>query len=232
MLFWSAILLGLGGNLHCMGMCGPLVLAIPFGNEKGIKKILATTVYFITKALGYALLGAIIGIIGAAAKLVVWQQWISIASGILMLVMVLFPIVLQQFEKVNISASFISSNLNKLLQSKSKWRLFAFGFLHAFLPCGLVYTALAASLAFASAIKSSLFMFTFGISSALMLWALASFKTHFSFHKSKHFAWISRSIVVLVAILLIVRGLNLGIPYISPHFDQKTGEVKSCCQAH
>jgi hypothetical protein len=53
----------------------------------------------------------------------------------------------------------------------------------------------------------------------------------FSF-KVKRFTYLYKALPFIVGVLMILRGANLGIPYLSPGVDQtnQTVEVKNCCK--
>ena len=62
--FYAAFILGLLGSFHCIGMCGPLVLAMPFHSFDGNKKILPMLFYHFGKSISYGMLGIFAGALG------------------------------------------------------------------------------------------------------------------------------------------------------------------------
>ena len=82
-MYWSALVFGLLGSFHCVGMCGAIVLAVPG------KTTLAKISYNIGRTITYMVLGAIIGLVGEGFSLMGWQQALSVIVGILMLLIVL-----------------------------------------------------------------------------------------------------------------------------------------------
>ena len=87
----SALVLGLAGSLHCIGMCGPLVMGMPFHRETGQKRMVAISLYILSKSLAYAVLGVLIGSIGHGFSLVMEQRVLSILSGMLIITFALVP---------------------------------------------------------------------------------------------------------------------------------------------
>lgn len=104
----------------------------------------------------------------------------------------------------------------KLLQSTSRLSAIGFGMLNGLLPCGLVYLGVFGAIATGSAFRGMLFMACFGIGTIpLMLsFLLMAKQLSFSFRKTMQAA--TPIVMSLMAVLLIVRGLGLSIPYLSP----------------
>lgn len=225
LVLFSAFSLGIAGSLHCLGMCGPLVLTLPVKNGKGrMPKML---LYLTFKALAYAVIGLFVGLLGMGFFLLKWQQALSIFSGIFILLFVLLPYMHKFTAKFPFQSLF--SKVIKSMQTQAYWYHYALlGFLNGFLPCGLVYTALATALVAGSAWNGALAMFTFGLGTIPALFFLSIFKSKLTPARQKFFKPIAITLTVLVAFALILRGMNLGIPYISPHLTPE-GKVKSCC---
>lgn len=225
--FGSMFLLGLGGSLHCLGMCGPLVMAVPFPKSKetaGTKLL-----YFFGKALAYGILGIVVGTLGLKA---IWgdsQRYISVSAGILVILMVIFPLIKPRLGKFQFQKTFQS--IFKKIKENPKWyHFFQLGFLNGLLPCGMVYMALAAALASGSPVKGFFAMLFFGAGTTPILWVIAVLKASVKFDLKKKLKPITVSLSILVGLLLILRGLNLGIPYISPKMD--TGQPMEMNEHH
>ncbi len=223
----AAIILGLGGSLHCVGMCGPLIISIPFEQNSGIKKITAIAVYFIAKAFIYAIMGTFFALIGWSLKIIILQQWLSIIAGIFIILLALYPIYFQKkLASLNLFSKLrVSFSIN--MQQNTIWSYMRRGALNALLPCGLIYTALLAAAATSSVLKGSFFMFIFGITSAIPLIILAVAKTGINVALRQKLRPVTMFLSIIMGILLIIRGLGLGIPYLSPVYGPH-GEVISC----
>ncbi len=225
-------MLGLLGSLHCVGMCGPIALALPVHNFTSVKKHSAIFLYNLGRTLAYVSLGIIVGLIGELFVLAGFQRFLSIITGVL----ILFFITLKYSSFLNFSTNlfkfkFISKIKNKLWFSirKSNLKFFVFtGLLNGYLPCGLVYAALPISASTGDIKLSALFMLIFGLST----WPIMVTLPYFSAWTSTKFkSSITKAVPFMLsfmAVLMILRGLNLGIPYLSPKFITETKKVDCC----
>jgi len=215
----AGLTLGLMGSFHCIGMCGPIAIALPLSNENWFSKFVGALLYNIGRTITYGFLGLIFGIIGAGLSFAGFQKWVSITMGILMIVSVVFPGISRNINKGGGSFSFMNKikfYIGKLFKNRSKSSLFLIGLLNGFLPCGLVYMALAGALATADLKLSILFMIMFGLGTIPMLFAISIIGNLATNKMRKIINKLIPVIVVLIGIIFILRGLSLGIPYISP----------------
>ena len=137
-----------------------------------------------------------------------------------MIVLVLIPYKI--LGKYNLSRplnkliSKVKSSLGKALKKKSADTFLTIGFLNGFLPCGLVYMAVFGAVATGSLLEGSLYMVLFGLGTIpLMTTAIYLGKFLNTAVKQR----IQKAIpvfVVIIGVLFILRGLGLGIPYLSP----------------
>lgn len=219
-MLWSALILGLLGSFHCIGMCGPIAFMLPVNRSNSTKKVVQISVYHFGRLLAYSLIGLVFGLVGKSLYIFGLQQQLSIAIGVTMIVVILVPV--QTFNKYNFSKpiykliSKVKSALGKALKKKTADTFLTIGFLNGFLPCGLVYMAVFASISTAGALQGSLYMALFGLGTIpLMTTAIYLGKFLNTTVKQR----IQKAIPVFVAIiglLFIIRGLGLGIPYLSP----------------
>lgn len=213
---YLAFLIGLFGSLHCIGMCAPLAFSLP-SNQSKILLFVEKFSYNIGRAFSYALLGLLIGVIGKQLWIAGAQQILSIISGVLIIIAAfirLFPVLnFTTGWNTNLPSS-VNQIIIKAINHKSGH--FIIGLLNGFLPCGLVYVALATALNTNSVLQSGLFMFFFGLGTLpLMLIAILGF----GFAKASLRNTINKIIplfMILLGIWFILRGLNLGIPFLSP----------------
>ena len=108
---------------------------------------------------------------------------------------------------------------------------FAFGFLNGFLPCGLVFTAIAGASVTTTPLKGLLFMLFFGLGTIPSLTSVILFQQKIGASLKKYLFRSSYYISILIGVLLVLRGLNLGIPYVSPNVNTNTQEI-DCCHKH
>jgi len=213
----TGIGIGLAGSIHCIGMCGPIALTLTPGNHSWTPALL----YNLGRALSYGTMGLVFGLIGNQFYLAGLQQTLSIVSGVLILL--IFAI--QYFGKnkqswLNAWNRTIQRQISGLVSGpKGFWFPLELGLLNAWLPCGLVYLALMHALAAGSLWSGAGIMFFFGLGTVpLMLFFMLS--------GQKMMVWLRFNVqkfipyfILLMALLLILRGLNLGIPYLSPKAD-------------
>src|SRR5690554_4860417 len=219
-MLYTALLFGLLGSFHCVGMCGPIAFILPVDRKNPAKKIGQISLYHFGRIFSYALLGMVFGLVGKSLNLFGMQQQLSIIIGLLMILVVLIP--QKTFNKYNFSRPLyriigkVKSALGKELKKKSPDTFLTIGFLNGFLPCGLVYMAVFGAIASGSAWSGGVYMLLFGLGTV----PLMSFAVYLgNFLKGKARQRIQRVIpvfVAIVAILFILRGLGLGIPFISP----------------
>ena len=88
--------------------------------------------------------------------------------------------------------------------------------INGLLPCGMVYVALAASLNFHEVQNSVLFMTAFGAGTFPMMMLLTIVGHRLSFSLRSTIRKAVPYLMTTMAVLLILRGMNLGIPFISP----------------
>lgn len=219
-MLYTAFILGLLGSLHCVGMCGPIAFMLPVDRSHSIKKIGQISIYHVGRLLSYGLLGLIFGLVGKGLYLFGLQQQLSILIGALMIIIVILPY--KTFNKYNLSRplykliSNVKSGLGKAMKRKTADTFLTIGFLNGFLPCGLVYMAVFGSLATANAYAGSLYMLLFGLGT-IPLMTSAIYLGKFINGKVKQ--RIQKAVpvfVIIIGALFILRGLGLGIPYISP----------------
>lgn len=231
----AAILLGLAGNLHCLGMCGPIALALPIGKlSSGFKRGMALLLYNLGRSLTYVLLGIVVGIFGQQIALFGYQQQLSIAIGIMMLIGVALPFIVKhkKFENKWLGRIYlkINSRFQHQLRQKGMTSLLAIGMLNGLLPCGLLYIAVATALATANPIDSALFMFVFSLGTYPVMFLVPMLFNRFRQRVNFNFKMVLSTLSVIVAIMLIVRGSNLGINNLSP--EVKQNEVHCCSKPH
>lgn len=229
----AAFVMGGIGTLHCVGMCGPLALSLPVINNNNSSRFFSTLLYNIGRVITYSALGAVIGIAGSTFAIFGYQQWLSIVLGILIIAFLIFP--KKNIAKRNvISITFenIRMKLGALFLRKNYKSVFFIGLLNGLLPCGLVYMAIAGAVSTASVIKSSLFMAAFGLGTLPMMWSVAFFGGFINLSMRKGIKKLYPYIMFCMALLLIIRGLGLGIPYVSPVMNNHGPVIQQAIGCH
>lgn len=220
MIYWSALFLGLAGSLHCVGMCGPLALALPVGKTNTSRGIFRNLLYQSGRLLTYGTIGALIGLLGTGFQLAGAQKGISIVAGAVMVIMAFLPLHLSgPFGKTAAGKKWnhwIQESLGIIMKKKSSLSLFLFGMINGLLPCGLVYVALAGAVAIGSPLESALFMIIFGSGTVPLMFLTVFAGGWISGATRVRFQRIVPYVVAVIGILMMLRGMGLGIKYISP----------------
>lgn len=216
----SALILGLMGSLHCVGMCGPIAFMLPVDRTNNVKKFIQIFIYHFGRLLAYGILGLVFGLLGKGLFVFGMQQKLSIAIGVLMIVVMLIPY--KTFSKYNFSKPVykiigkVKNRLGKELQKKTPDTFLTIGFLNGFLPCGLVYMALFGAIAMGDAIQGSLYMMIFGAGTIPLMTTAIYFSALLKNTAKQKIQKLIPVFVLVIGALFILRGLGLGIPYISP----------------
>jgi sulfite exporter TauE/SafE len=216
----SAFVLGIMGSFHCAGMCGPIAIALPLhGNSMG-GKIFGGSLYNLGRTITYGVMGILFGMLGQGLALIGFQQKISVIMGSLMIISVLFPALFRNqysMEKSWISmVGKLKSTIGRMFSIRSYQSLFFIGMLNGLLPCGLVYMALAGAIGTGSAALGTLYMLVFGLGTIPMLLGISLAGNLLSLTVRKRINKLIPVLVILVGIFFILRGLSLGIPFLSP----------------
>ena len=228
---FAALSLGLLGSFHCIGMCGPIAIALPVHHLNGFGKIWSILIYNLGRAFTYALLGALFGLVGQGFYLGGFQQTVSIVLGVLLLFSIGLPRIvrLPRLGYVYNGVSKLKSKLAWLFTQKGNSVLFLIGALNGLLPCGLVYIGIAGAIATSTFVKGAAFMFVFGMGTFPVMMSVVVFGQFISIRYRNVVRKIIPLAVSVMAILLVLRGLNLGIPYVSPRMEEQ--QVATKCAA-
>jgi sulfite exporter TauE/SafE len=222
--YWTAFVLGLFGSLHCAGMCGPLAMALPATGGSTLSFAAGRAAYNLGRVLTYCMLGILFGLIGQSLFLAGIQRWVSIALGVLLLAGLFGSRKLSASATVTRLVSGLKVRMAGMLRQRSFVSLSVLGLLNGLLPCGLVYVACAGATTTGDPFGGAAYMASFGLGTVPMMLAISlSGKLIPVSIRLKLVKAIPIS-VFLLATLLILRGMSLGIPYISPDLS-----VGACC---
>lgn len=216
---WSAFILGFFGSMHCMVMCGPILL-IMTGQNTLSKFLISRITYNLGRVVTYTFIGLGFGVLGQILGLSGYQQSLSVILGGAMILLA-FAFSAQWLNnklarQINALTSILKKALNQWIRSSNLSGSFFLGIVNGFLPCGLVYAAVAGALATTSLFESMSYMITFGLGTfpAMLLIAISGrILKPMWLQKLSRF---SSFAVFTLGILLVFRGLNLDIPFLSP----------------
>lgn len=219
-MLWTALVLGLAGSFHCIGMCGPIAFVLPVDRSTKSKLFYQIFLYHFGRLISYSIIGLLFGFIGKGLYLAGFQQRLSILMGVLMILLVVIPASI--FNKYNFSKPLykiigqVKKKLGLYLNKKSNKSIFSIGFFNGFLPCGLVYMALIGSISTGNAPQGAFYMFLFGLGTVPLMTAAVLVGNFVNLSIRTKIQKVIPVFVVIIGLLFILRGLGLGIPYISP----------------
>lgn len=223
---WAGFLFGLIGSFHCVGMCGAIALALPGAGGAGWRYVAGRVLYNLGRVTTYAVLGAAAGVVGQGLRLAGWQQGLSLVSGGLILLLVVTPERwlgrAASFFDLDVVLEKVKNRLAYFYQRPSLSALYATGLLNGLLPCGLVYLALAGAISAPGVVGAAGYMALFGLGTLPLMLALSLTG------RLVPLLWrgrLRRAVPVLATVmagLFILRGLGLGIPYLSPQLGGPT----------
>lgn len=216
-MLWTALVLGFLGSFHCVGMCGPIALAV--GGTSSNSFLFNKVLYNLGRSFTYSILGLIVGGLGFSLALTGFQQGISVTMGVLV---VLISFGYKKADNLlSISAlsgvvGWIKSRLFHYLKSGGKTAFFATGLVNGLLPCGMVYMALIVAIGMQSPIQGALYMFFFGLGTIPLLLGLMVSGSLLQVIRRQQFQKAIPYFGIVVGLLMVFRGLGLGIPGLSP----------------
>lgn len=238
----AGLMLGLAGSLHCIGMCGPIAIALP--GQKAKRMITWTMtrdklLYQFGRVTTYTMLGVLAGLSGSALVDAGFSQQLSIAAGILMV----FTAVTQLILHAPILPRSLHRKFSSLIERAIGARLssdrrfarggatahYAIGIFNGLLPCGLVVSALIGSIGTGEVLEGSLFMAMFGLGTVPLMSVVAMLGGVISCQLRHKLRSITPAIAILIGTVFILRGLSLDIPFVSPVLG---GQQPSCCTTH
>ena len=213
---WAALTLGLVGSLHCAGMCGPLALALPRVGHTRHAFVTGRILYNLGRITTYCAIGLVFGLFGKSLALSGLQKWLSLTLGGL----ILLTLTGLTLKPLNASGwklfALVRKAFGAVLQRRSLSALFALGVVNGLLPCGLVYVAAAGAAVAGSLTGSIAAMAAFGFGTLPVMLAIPFLGPHAPVLSRVQPRRLLPAMVALIGVLLVLRGMELGIPYLSP----------------
>lgn len=220
-MFWAAIITGLIGSVHCMGMCGPLICVMPIAKNNASAKISGLVLYNLGRVLSYALLGVAVAGMGAAVSLFA-GAWFGYIGGTFLIALGLYTFIRKKRTELKMPSS-VRKWMGKLLKVRSTYTLPVLGMLNGIIPCGAVYTALAGSAVLANPVDGALYMLLFGVAT----WP-AVFSSYYLTNKLVLF--LKGYYRSLTSVFLIVMGVVLFYRSSHEHMLTQTPNTMTVCQ--
>lgn len=234
-MLWSAVIFGLLGSFHCVGMCGPIAFMLPLDRKNRNKRLFQLVSYHTGRLFTYGFIGLVFGLVGKSLNLFGIQQQLSILIGVAMIALIIIPSKI--FNRYNFSRPMytavgkVKSAMGAELKKKDPGTFFTMGFLNGLLPCGLVYMAVFGALASGGAAYGGLYMILFGLGTIPLMTTAIYLGNFLKGRAKQRILKVIPVFVVVVGMLFILRGMGLGIKYISPSemvAVEKVGAMHGC----
>ncbi|AVR44348.1 hypothetical protein C7S20_03230 [Christiangramia fulva] len=232
-MYFTALIFGLLGSFHCMGMCGPIAFLLPVDRNNNFKKGLQIFLYHAGRIFSYTLIGAIFGLLGKSISLFGLQQKLSIIIGLVMLSLIFIPAGKKGLDRLMNPAfkgiSKIKSQIGAELKKKRPDTFFSIGFLNGLLPCGLVYMAVLGATAVQGMLEGAAYMAIFGLGTIPLMTAVVWAGNFVSVKMRNNMKKAIPVMIAIMGVLFIIRGMGLGIPYMSP---KQATKMKTSIECH
>lgn len=228
----AGLLLGVAGSMHCVGMCGPLVSALPVRGSSRSARLFDRVMYHAARTGTYAVMGAGIGLGAGVFDLAGYGQLLSIVAGTLMVILALAQILWHRQILPQAAVNRVTEPLRRFAMrvSRQKHRggMFVLGVVNGLLPCGLVTSALVGSAGGGDAVSGALFMCAFGIGTSPALLAISLGAAELRRRSGRQAGIVLPLLALFIGALIMLRGMDLGVPFVSPAIPRVHAQA-SCC---
>lgn len=225
----TGFLVGLLGSFHCIGMCGPIALALPKSKNLAASRLL----YNLGRITTYSLIGLMFGLLGQRLEMFGLQRIISISLGVLIIITVITPsayrIKFAQRTGLYNGVALLKSYFGKMFKSHSMASMFIIGVLNGLLPCGFVYIGITGAIAVGNAVSGMVFMAMFGLGTLPVMLGASLVGSVINLNIRRRLTRLLPAFSIILAAIFIMRGLNLGIPYLSPKLEHKPAVEEIIC---
>lgn len=209
---WTALVVGFVGSFHCVGMCGPLVMAIPRSSNRPVSVVSNALVYNAGRIFTYSVFGVVFGFVGRGITLSGLQSKLSVLLGVLIIAAVFFSGTIRRLRKpaaYNSLVQRITAGYGKLLRKNSVPALAGMGLLNGLLPCAFVYAGLSAAVLTETPLHSAAYMALFGLGTLPAMFAMYLAPGFISLNLRASIRKYQPYLAVILGVLLIIRGLAL-----------------------
>jgi sulfite exporter TauE/SafE len=218
-LIYAALIFGLLTGFHCIGMCGPIAIALPLNDHSWPHKIFGSLTYNFGRTVTYTLMGALFGLLGQGLVIAGFQQWLSITIGGAMILSVFFPLLFNSLAAKSPLYPLVNKlkhRLGLLFGKKSYPSLLLIGLLNGLLPCGPVYAAIGLSLASGNVVSGAAYMALFGLGTIPIMMTLSLVGNFFTVKVRSKIRKFVPVFIVIMGLWFVMKGLGLGLHLISP----------------
>ena len=233
---FTGFVIGLLGSLHCIGMCGPIAFALPMGKFGSFKFYAGRLLYNAGRIITYSFFGLIFGIIGKNLAVIGLQRWVSVISGVLIIIIVLLPaksktgfIEKLPFGKITRK---LKDAFGSLFKNGSLPSMLFIGILNGLLPCGFVYVGVAGAIAAGDILSGVIYMALFGLGTVPVMFITSVAGNFITTSIRQKVTKLIPALAIILAFLFILRGLSLGIPYLSPSQEKMMKNIPASQMNH
>ncbi|MCK4707754.1 MAG: sulfite exporter TauE/SafE family protein [Gammaproteobacteria bacterium] len=168
----SALLMGLIGSTHCIGMCGGIIstLSTNFNENSSRQSFSIQLFYNIGRISSYSLFGLLVGLFSSQLMQMLPNPHavsMKIAGVFFILLGLYISQLLNSFKYLEGFGQKLWVKIEpfgrKYLPAQNNWSALKLGLVWGWLPCGLVYSALALAVTQLNPIHSALTMLAFGL---------------------------------------------------------------------
>jgi sulfite exporter TauE/SafE len=224
--FILGLSIGIVGAFHCVGMCGPLVMALPLGKLEPWRRGVYVFTYHIMRIVAYLTLAFLVFMLKLPFIITHFFGFLSFFFGVFLLFVSLFQWMPQLKFSAWIRAQISNIYQHWMQQPRSLLKIGGLGFINGWIPCGLTYSALASSLLYPSLDQSLFLMLGFGVGVFPILFFTTWFGQALLKRFGKYQKYLSQIILILVALMLIYRGLQME--FFSKRRPQEVPEKIHC----
>ncbi|WBW95008.1 urease accessory protein UreH domain-containing protein [Oceanirhabdus sp. W0125-5] len=210
-------IVGLFTSLHCVGMCGGIMLSQSISSIKKNKLVPLTPalLYNLGRVISYTILGGVVGAIGSIFSISLYaKSAITIFAGLFMIIMGFNLAGFKIFRKLHIKLPWSICSSNKKTKAP-----FIVGILNGFMPCGPLQTMQLYALGTGSAIKGALSMFAFSLGTVPLMLSFGIAVTMLNKSYSRKILKLSGVLVIILGFIMINRGALLS----GVNFSSKLG---------
>ncbi len=226
-LFVSMFAVGLATSVHCISMCGPMVVTYAVktdGQSRWTSRVTANVAYQVAKLISYVIVGLALGAIGTAFNLNGVRPWVMLVAGLFMLILGI-----GMTGKAPWAARLTPRPPRALINTLSKLRRRAasdaaagdsslatpisFGLLTGLMPCAPLMAAELAAASSGSVLSGGFTMMAFGLGTLPLLFAFGTASSFIPGRWKKRLTFVLAFVVIAMGLVFLNRtAMILGFP--------------------
>lgn len=203
--FGVLFIIGILTSLHCVGMCGGIMLSQSVNKESDnkVQALIPSILYNLGRIISYSILGGIVGGIGSIFSISnTLKGSIQIIAAIFMLILGLNMLGFKLFKRINI-------RLPKFVYKNKSKSPFIIGLLNGFMPCGPLQTMQIFALSAGSITLGALSMFIFSLGTVPLMLGFGFLSSFLSKGSGKQILKLSGAFIIVLGFIMASRGFNL-----------------------